>query len=369
MRSLYFYNVHLLRAAAALSVVVYHVIELLPWKAFPITPEPLLWFRIGWVGVDLFFVISGFVISLSAIRLLREGERPFARTYARHRVARILPLYYFTGLVFILFVTPQLLANPALPYHLFTHLFFVHNIDPVTQGSINGANWSVGTEMQFYLLILLTARLLSRVNPWIILLGGVTVSWSWRMLVFQLVTENQGGTFEMFVYTTQLFGMLDEFAFGIFLSRLVLDHIDHAGDASAPLQRRLLANGWLWFAGFLIVGWITWRVYWSTALYWSNWNMVVFWRTGAAMTFFFLIGSAVFLRVPDLIRRFVLPPFLYLGEISYGIYLWHLPVIVALQKSGITNPIHFLSLTLLFVILMASITWHFIERPLLRRYR
>ena len=55
---LYFPNLDLLRAFAAISVLVLHVIELTGWKNFPIE-GPLTWFRIGWMGVDLFFVISG----------------------------------------------------------------------------------------------------------------------------------------------------------------------------------------------------------------------------------------------------------------------------------------------------------------------
>ena len=48
-----FENINLLRAFAAISVVVFHVILYMKWEAFPIE-GPLLVFRIGWIGVDLF---------------------------------------------------------------------------------------------------------------------------------------------------------------------------------------------------------------------------------------------------------------------------------------------------------------------------
>jgi len=72
-KSLYFENIDLLRAFAAISVLVYHVIELSSWKSFPINGL-LSWFRIGWMGVDLFFVISGFVITLSAFSILENNN-------------------------------------------------------------------------------------------------------------------------------------------------------------------------------------------------------------------------------------------------------------------------------------------------------
>ena len=173
----------------------------------------------------------------------------------------------------------------------------------------------------------------------------------------------------MFVYTTQVFGMLDEFAFGIFLARLVLDHMDRDADPAAPRLPRLLTNGWLWLAGFLGVGWATWEVYWATGNFWVTWEMILFWRTGAALAFFFLVGAAVFLRFPHWVERFLMPPFHYLGEISYGLYLWHLPVILLLKQAGITDPVRFLVLSLVLVTLLASLSWHFLERPVIRRFR
>ena len=75
-----FENINLLRAFAAIAVVVYHVIETMNWSAFPIN-GPLLTFRIGWIGVDLFFVISGFVITRSALALYRQDGAEFWRRY------------------------------------------------------------------------------------------------------------------------------------------------------------------------------------------------------------------------------------------------------------------------------------------------
>ena len=108
-KTLYFENIDLLRAFAAISVLVYHVIELSSWKSFPINGL-LSWFRIGWMGVDLFFVISGFVITLSAFSILEKNNlKKYRILFSKKRIARIVPLHYLTILVFLTFVMPAFL--------------------------------------------------------------------------------------------------------------------------------------------------------------------------------------------------------------------------------------------------------------------
>jgi peptidoglycan/LPS O-acetylase OafA/YrhL len=153
---MYFPNINLLRAFAALLVLVYHVIELGPWPDFP-SSGPLLTFRAGWVGVDLFFVISGFVIGLSAIRLYRDGDSDYRRTFMRRRLARIVPLYLVTCVAFLILVQPAVLSLPwpKLLVQFASHLLFLHNLHPALHGAINGPNWSVAA------LFLMAASLLN----------------------------------------------------------------------------------------------------------------------------------------------------------------------------------------------------------------
>ena len=95
-----FENINLLRGFAAIAVVFYHVITYMNWETFPYQ-GPLLVFRIGWIGVDLFFVISGFVITRSALAMWRREPAEFRRRYWAHRLSRIVPLYVLTGVLWI----------------------------------------------------------------------------------------------------------------------------------------------------------------------------------------------------------------------------------------------------------------------------
>src|SRR5262249_26451334 len=139
-----------------------------------------LWFRLGWIGVDQFFVISGFVIALSAMSLWTRDPSTYVARYCGRRLLRIVPLHYSTCLVWIVFVTPAILFQDRFWFHALTHLTFTHNFSPETIGSVNGPNWSLGVEMQFYLLILLAAPLLCRVHPISVLVTCIGVAWTWR---------------------------------------------------------------------------------------------------------------------------------------------------------------------------------------------
>lgn len=356
---MYFPLIDVLRGFAALSVLVYHVVEHFGWTDFP-TSGALLWFRIGWLGVDLFFVISGFVIALSAFSLIdKMGEKRFRVPYVERRFRRIAPLYYLTCVVFLAFILPQIIFTENFLQNAAVHLLFVHNWFPMLSGSINGVNWSVSVEMQFYLLILLLAPPLRVCRWWLIPLIAMPLAWAWRMTMFQLVPiDPQFRPFYLFWASTQLPGMLDEFAIGILLARLV-----RSGDAVAALR---LARRQAWLPTLLAGGlvWLALAIFWRQPNFWDAMPMVVFWRSLAALACGAVVLAACCWTNALLVR--VTLPLRYLGTISYGIYLWHLPVIMALKRiDWLTGP-RALPYVIVITLLLASGSWFFFERAFLK---
>ena len=116
-----------LRGIAAMLVVCNHCLLLLnKYSGVPDDAAHQLSVNIalaGAFGVDLFFVISGFVIGLSALQGHARDGLAFRRPFARRRIARIVPLYALTALVFLLLVDPTLLGEPlrVLGRHLVAH--------------------------------------------------------------------------------------------------------------------------------------------------------------------------------------------------------------------------------------------------------
>ncbi|MDX2127773.1 MAG: acyltransferase [Chloroherpetonaceae bacterium] len=112
----------------------------------------------GWAGVELFFVISGFVIHYG---YLQSGkERPNWIQFFNKRFWRIYPPYLFSMIFFALLMEKGTLTTKDF----WSHVFMVHNFSTETFFGINASYWSLGVEMQFYLLYPLALYIRSRVG-------------------------------------------------------------------------------------------------------------------------------------------------------------------------------------------------------------
>jgi len=131
-------SIRTLRAAAALLVVVFHVLEKAGGS-----------FKTGAAGVDLFFVISGFIMWVTTVR-----RRVSPLTFLGHRVIRILPLYWGVTLVMasVALVAPSLLQNRSLdPARLVASLLFIpHHDHTGMPWPLFVPGWTLNYEMFFY---------------------------------------------------------------------------------------------------------------------------------------------------------------------------------------------------------------------------
>ena len=356
-------GIDLLRALAALLVLAYHVVEYGQWAAVPNTGLGYV-VRHGWVGVDLFLTISGFVIALSALDGVARDGAGFRWPFARRRLARIAPLYLLTCAAFLVLVVPGMLLLPAkiLVVHIGAHLLFIHNLSPATHGSINGPTWSVALEMQFYVFMLLAGPWLARARARWFLLGAVAVALAWRFATTLALEPGSAEPILQFVYAVQLPGVIDEFALGIALAMIV-----HRG--RGPLLA-WLAPGWRNCAAWVAVAAALLAIAIEldqNAFMWSNRWMIVGWRTLLAAGFVALIAAAMTF---PLAGHWALAPARYLGDISYGIYLWHMLVLIALVGSlpGLGGA-DLLVAAAGGTLVLAMITWHLLEKPNMQKTR
>ncbi|MBN8531092.1 MAG: acyltransferase [Alphaproteobacteria bacterium] len=347
-----------LRGFAAMLVFWYHIIAL-NWPSFPTSPDILRLLHFGWVGVDLFFVLSGFVISASAMQLYDASPHDAQRVFLKRRAARLLPLYYLTLLMAILTVQHIMVTHPWFWGHMAAHLLLVHNLHHNSSGSIGGPNWSVGVEAQFYVVILLIMPWLSRLKPWHVLAGGLLLAFVTRGAVLAVAEAQSREELWRVVYAMQVPTMADAFGIGMALALLarrgVLARL-------SPRQGLALAAG----GGILL--YLSFLLLWEMPDYWRHARTLVFWRCLPALCFGMILAGVS--RIPagngPLMRGFT-----YLGDISYGIYLWHLLVILLLQQSGIAkdNPSLFAALAVPLVLGLSALTWHALEKPAIKQFR
>ena len=154
-----FYGLDNLRAFAIIMVILFHYPRWFPHPAW--FPNVL---KFGWTGVDLFFVLSGFLIASQLFAQIKaEGSFSMKDFYIK-RFFRILPVYYFVLTLYFLF--PVLSGDQSLP-PLWKFLTFTHNLG-FTQFETHrafGVVWSLCVEEHFYLILPVTLLLLLK-NGW-----------------------------------------------------------------------------------------------------------------------------------------------------------------------------------------------------------
>jgi peptidoglycan/LPS O-acetylase OafA/YrhL len=177
-----------MRGAAALYVALGHLCSMVdPAKMVGLndaSPELMKrfvsCFAYGHLAVAIFIVISGFSLQLS---LFTSGDgtlKRVGRFYSR-RARRILPTYYAclaSSLAVAWFITPQLVTRYHAPFSMYlpvsaatfwSHLFLIHNWSPAWMYKINGVLWSIGIEVQLYVVFPLLVRGINRFGRVLIL--------------------------------------------------------------------------------------------------------------------------------------------------------------------------------------------------------
>jgi peptidoglycan/LPS O-acetylase OafA/YrhL len=349
-----------LRFAAAGLVLLFHAwhstsnapaTEL--FNALPESQNPLLTMVIeGHTGVALFMVLSGFILTTGSL-----GRDIDYRTFLRNRLLRVGPLYLLV-LVVAMVVADQRFSLLGV---LQTMLGFATLGGGFTGGAFAQVLWTIGVELQFYLLFPFFLRLLNNHGPrplvkFIVLMAVLRV-------IAALATPELN--FKQLTYFS-IVGRIDQFLIGM-LAAYAFPHV-----------RRFLGRAWVAGIAFATVAGGLWVFHqldgWSEPHLWRT-----VWVDVEALLWAFLlvsyVGTARFAR-----GRFS-GMLSWGGERSYGIYLLHVAVIQALFARGWTlNPpgghvvdavVTGLVVVLPCVTLLAALSYSAVEQPFLslrRRY-
>ncbi len=181
-------SIDALRGIAALGVVLYHAVlqtpNLIPNNFFR-WPVSLLKFvsSFGYIGVFLFFVISGFCIHLQWAKSRAAGkpEPIHFGSFWRRRIRRLYPPYLIALALFLLMAALSVGIDVThfFVYDVVMHLLMLHNLDPKTCYSINGVFWTLAIEEQLYLAYFLLLFLRTRLGwgPTLVICALARVGW------------------------------------------------------------------------------------------------------------------------------------------------------------------------------------------------
>jgi peptidoglycan/LPS O-acetylase OafA/YrhL len=321
-----------------------------------------------WMGVDLFFVLSGFLIT--GILWRARGRDHFFRNFYMRRVLRIFPAYYLLLAIFFLLL-PALSSAPIDAYlsdsapDAFWHWTYLSNFRIAWRGEwyeqlIPNVFWSLAIEEQFYMVWPAVIWFISRRGLYalctFLFFAALALRWV-------LALDPDVNWVTRFVLTPT---RMDGLVLGSLLALLY----QSAHRDSAKLKQAILACGAI---GLLIVAYLTLQRHEG----WQETPVQTLRFTGIALA----SGALVWLCVTGenntwLKRFFCLAPMRFLGKYSYALYLWHGPADALVRHffppqelvfgSRVPAQLLFVSITTLVSIAAALLSWNLLERHCLR---
>ena len=291
----------LLRALAIIVVVVYHAGVM----GFPLAGDV---HRFGWIGVDLFFVLSGYLIGGQLLApLARQQPIDLGRFFAR-RALRILPAYFVILAIYVLL--PAWREYPEM-FPLWKFILSVQNIG-LRGGTAFSHAWSLAIEDQFYLLLpfvlltLIRSRRAAIIVPCAIVLAGLLLRW---FLAVHNLTETGvwWRAFQTWIYYCT-WTRLDPLLFGVALAAI---------EKFRPQwwQRLMNLAPWLWLPGLALI----------VSAFWIETPGVITVTTSIWQFPLIALGMAALLicavspRLP--LRRVAIPGAAFIASIAYSAYL------------------------------------------------
>lgn len=306
-------------------------------------PLPIL--NRGFLGVDMFFVISGFLIVTLLLRERdRNGRISLSKFYGR-RTLRIFPVYY--ALLFtlsILFLLTRLDSATAGPFFAEFPYYLTYTANWIHCGTFMGISWSLASEEQFYLFWPPIERFLR--------------AWSLPILGVALVV-NQAINFRLFPLSERWYSLeILEITFTPILLGVLLAHILHRRKGFAYLTRFI---GKAWSAPLFLLA------MWACASYDGDIQGLP--RLAIHLTMTLFLGACVCTERHLLRWVFTRPLLDRIGAISYGMYLYHMiarhGAIKFLSVAGQYSALLLFALTFLLTLALSELSFRYFEERFL----
>lgn len=355
-----------LRALAIILVFLYH------YQVFVSRAPTFGWLgNVGWTGVDLFFVLSGYLIGQQVFSGLARGQQLSTPAFYARRLLRTMPAFWVVLALYFLF--PAVMGGKTPP-PLWRFLTFTQNWG-LQPGTAFSHAWSLCIEEQFYLLLPLVVWVALRAaakwgltarSAWALIVLGTVAAMAWRAwLWLQFGREPEaGGQGTEGYYPIVYYGTLariDEFLPGLAVALWREQHpLAWTRFTSAP-------RAWL-FAGVAAVGLAWWGVerHYYIEGYGYGAFMTIAGYSLVAWAYAVLLVAAVAFDSP--LREARLPGAKLLAATSYSVYLTHKAVAVNVAGAldpGWPQPLR-IAVTTLACLAAGWLLYRLVEKPVMR---
>lgn len=335
--------------------------------------------QFGWVGVQLFFVLSGFLITDILMRMKSVlGLKAYLYTFYTRRALRIFPLYFFF-ITLILLISMYLIGIGYKSFLLgkvlyeapfaFAFVFnFFASLRDIVPSPLFMHLWSLSIEEQFYLFWPLVIFIVPQKYSKHLFITGIVSGVTFRLLFH---VAHTAGLLDFMTQPSALamytlpFSHIDAFAFGAFVSRFEI---------------RNAVTKLFWTGGILsIAGYLSLFASVGSVGEWSALGYPVtlpsayqFIWAYSALNYFFALFVYCVAKNGLWVRAFDTPVLDYLGRISYGLYIYHVPVIWFSTRlrdvkgfEGVT-PLQISVVAFAATLLISTLSFYVLENPLIR---
>ena len=352
---------HGIRGIAALLVLLFHWEQFFPAGGAWIQQfvprdsliDPTIYIGFGWMGVPLFFILSGWLLGGQVIRASINGS--YLRRFWTRRILRIYPAVW-AELIILLLIAPIIPGLITQAGYDTLHLQFLLwlNLPPAMAAPLNGVWWTLPVELGFYLLLPLLGWLTGFLS-WRMLLGSsLAVTMSWRLWVF--LSADVENYLVVLPVLDSLVGTLFTFMLGFSLNFL------------PEFRTKKARRAGLIVGISFLLALMQWQLKMSDQYWVGHWILIV-WPPMVAAALALIICQ---LDYPSPNLRWLSSPILvWFGHVSFGVYLWHfqvMRVLVILYPDYWGKPstsVVALIITIFVTLVLASLSFYLIEKPLM----
>lgn len=309
----------------------------------------------GFLGVDIFFVLSGYLITMLLLRELEEYDSINLKNFYVRRALRILPPLAF-ALMLGLFLAPSGSVEAMHKLRVMVSVLLFHsNFMPAEFMGNMVHTWSLAIEEQFYIIwpaLLLVSRRMHKTAP--VVVACLTILMCILVRLYMTIHMVDGDA----IYT-HTFARLDSIMVGCLLALLERAPIRFLPSRDSQIYWYLAWFGSILLLAVLLAG---------TRDFMQSVPM--------AFTLFSLVAAVLILAYQNIEEKSSLmlalrnPFSQWLGQRSYGLYLYHFPIFAALETLRIPGDMHnFAAIAFLKIVLslaFAEFAWRIVERPFLR---
>lgn len=325
-----------LRSVAIIAVIVFHLDK--------------TWLPGGFLGVDVFFTISGYLISLIIFQECARNEFGVWKFWKR-RFRRLVPALVFMVACVLaagnfLFIRPErteLLMQALSSLFSFANIFFWRTTGGYWTAPVESLpllhTWTLSLEEQFYLLFPVLVLLIRRFKSGLQLATLCALLFGSLMLCVLATPSFRSASF--FLLPSRMWELL----LGVCLA--YWHHVKSHSESITPRAFRFLPD-----IGLGLILFSLWAIANDEAF--PGWRPLV-----PCLGTLLLLNSRSSHFSPSL-ALLKLPVFVMIGKLSYSLYLWHWPVFVFLPYAGLTSP----AAKILWTISLAGVSYTLVERPI-----